>query len=248
MLLHIPHSQKHIPEEYLQYFHLSDSDLDVELLKMTDHFTDQLFECSQSNCSEIIFPVSRLLVDPERFVMDADEPMSARGMGCIYEKTHDQNPLKDCRAIRQLLIDRYYETHHNQFTDLVNHELKQVGHSLIIDCHSFPKYPLLYEMDQKSDRAEICIGTDDFHTPHNLAVVVKEGFSKAGFSTALNEPFAGAIVPIEHYRKNKAVTSIMIEIRRDLYMDEVTGRKIENFATVKNAISEVLQELVEQDG
>ena len=91
MLLHIPHSQKHIPEEYLQYFHLSDSDLDIVLLKMTDHFTDELFECSQSNCSEIIFPVSRLLVDPERFVMDADEPMSARGMGCIYEKTHDQN-------------------------------------------------------------------------------------------------------------------------------------------------------------
>ena len=248
MLLHIPHSQKYIPDEYLQYFHLSDSDLDAELLKMTDHFTDELFECSQSNCSEIIFPVSRLLVDPERFVIDADEPMSARGMGCIYEKTHDQNPLKDCRAIRQLLIDRYYETHHNQFTDLVNHELKQVGHSLIIDCHSFPKYPLLYEMDQKSDRAEICIGTDDFHTPHNLAVVVKEGFSKAGFSTALNKPFAGAIVPIEHYRKNKAVTSIMIEIRRDLYMNEVTGRKIENFAVVKNAISEVLQGLVEQDG
>ena len=60
MLLHIPHSQKYIPDEYLQYFHLSDSDLDIELLKMTDHFTDELFECSQSNCSEIIFPVSRL--------------------------------------------------------------------------------------------------------------------------------------------------------------------------------------------
>jgi N-formylglutamate amidohydrolase len=40
----------------------------------------------------------------------------------------------------------------------------------------------------------------------------------------------------------------MIEIRRDLYMDEVTGRKIENFATIKNAISEVLQGLVEKDG
>ena len=245
MILHIPHSQKYIPAEYLQYFHLSDSELDFELLKMTDHFTDELFECSQSNCSEIIFPVSRLLVDPERFVMDADEPMSARGMGCIYDKTHDQKPLKDCRAIRQLLIDRYYETHHNQFTDLVNHELKQVGHSLIIDCHSFPKYPLLYEMDQKSDRAEICIGTDDFHTPHNLADKVADGFDKAGFSTALNEPFTGAIVPIEHYGKTKAVNSIMIEIRRDLYMDEASGRKTENFDIVKRAIGGILESLAQ---
>ena len=126
--------------------------------------------------------------------------------------------------------------------------MEQTNRSLIIDCHSFPKYPLPYEMDQTSDRAEICIGTDDFHTPHNLAVVIKERFKKAGFSTALNKPFAGAIVPIEHYRKNKAVISIMIEIRRDLYMDEVTGRKIENFFTVKNTITEVLHGLAKQHG
>ena len=245
MILHIPHSKKYIPAEYLQYFHLSDSSLDFELLKMTDHFTDELFECSQSNYSQIIFPVSRLLVDPERFVMDDDEPMSQRGMGCIYDKTHDQKPLKDCNKIRQNLIDRYYVPHHRQFAASVNQELKQTGHSLIIDCHSFPKYPLPYEMDQTSDRAEICIGTDDFHTPHNLAEKVAEVFGKAGFSISLNEPFAGAIVPIEHYRKTKAVSSIMIEIRRDLYMDEISGRKSENFDTLKSGISVFLQGLSE---
>ena len=243
MILHIPHSQKYIPAEYLQYFHLSDSELDFELLKMTDHFTDELFQCSQSNHTEIIFPVSRLVVDPERFVVDADEPMSARGMGCIYDKTHDQKPLKNCNEIRQNLIDRYYAPHHRKFTVLVNQELKQASHSLIIDCHSFPKYPLPYEMDQTSDRAEICIGTDDFHTPHNLAEKVAEVFGKAGFSISLNEPFAGAIVPIEHYRKTEAVTSIMIEIRRDLYMNEVSGKKSENFDNLKSAINVVLQGL-----
>jgi len=245
MLLHIPHSKKYIPVEYQKYFHLSDNALDYELLKMTDHFTDELFECSQFNHNEIIFPVSRLLVDPERFVIDADEPMSARGMGCIYDKTHDQKPLKDCNKIRQNLIDCYYVPHHKQFTDLVNHELKQAGHSLIIDCHSFPKYPLPYEMDQKSDRAEICIGTDDFHTPHNLADKVADGFDKAGFSTALNEPFTGAIVPIEHYGKTKAVNSIMIEIRRDLYMDEASERKTENFDIVKRTIGGILESLAQ---
>ena len=148
MLLHIPHSQKYIPDEYLQYFHLSDSDLDVELLKMTDHFTDQLFECSQSNCSEIIFPVSRLLVDPERFIMDADEPMSARGMGCIYEKTHDQNPLKDCCAIRQVLIDRYYETHHARFAALVDKELEKTE-SKLINHRVWGKKRLAYQIEKQ---------------------------------------------------------------------------------------------------
>ena len=41
---------------------------------------------------------------------------------------------------------------------------------LIIDCHSFPKYPLPYELNQQTDRPEICIGTDSFHTSEKLRI------------------------------------------------------------------------------
>ena len=39
----------------------------------------------------------------------------------------------------------------------------------------------------------------------------------------INTPFAGAIVPAKHYKKDERVQAVMIEIRRDLYLNESTG-------------------------
>jgi len=45
---------------------------------------------------------------------------------------------------------------------------KENNKVLIIDCHSFPKSPLPYELNQEKSRPEICIGTDNFHTSKKL--------------------------------------------------------------------------------
>ena len=44
--------------------------------------------------------------------------------------------------------------------------------------------------------------------------------SKHNLDVALNTPFAGTIVPLKHYGKEPRVNSVMLEIRRDQYMDE----------------------------
>ena len=54
---------------------------------MTDHYTDELFNITNSYIHKLKFPVSRLLVDVERFEKDELEIMSKVGMGCIYERT-----------------------------------------------------------------------------------------------------------------------------------------------------------------
>ena len=141
MILHIPHSRKAIPDEFLKYFLLSPADLKRELLKMTDHFTDELFQTLSGEDEKLVFPVSRLLVDPERFVEDRDEPMSERGMGCVYEQTRAGRPLKNSQDIRRTLINRYYVPHHRRLLTLVNQSMERSDNALIIDCHSFPKLP-----------------------------------------------------------------------------------------------------------
>ena len=148
-ILHIPHASTFIPEEYLQHFTLSPEKLNDELLKMTDHFTDQLFEFNSGSCKTLLFPVSRLLVDPERFESDQEEIMSTVGMGCIYEKTHNGEPLKDLSKIRDELISRYYQPHHETFTNMVDECIQLDSKCLIVDCHSFPKRPLPYELNQE---------------------------------------------------------------------------------------------------
>ena len=43
---------------------------------------------------------------------------------------------------------------------------------------------------------------------------------RLGYSTACNEPFSGTIVPLKHYRRDQRVESLMIEINRNLYLNE----------------------------
>ena len=67
-----------------------------------------------------------------------------------------------------------------------------------------------------------------------------------GYSTAINAPFTGTLVPMRFYQKDKRVSSIMIEINRGLYMNEDGSRK-DRFSGVHadvqallNAFSKVL--------
>ena len=243
IILHIPHASKHIPNEYIKYFTLSKKDLEIELLKMTDHFTDELFDISCSNIHQLKFPLSRLLVDVERFEEDELEPMFKVGMGCIYEKTHDGHSLKNVEHIKDELINKFYKTHHEDFTKIVDAELKQNNKVLIIDCHSFPKHPLPYELNQTMDRPEICIGTDDFHTSEKLKESFGQLFEDLNLTVKYNEPFKGSIVPLKFYNKEIRVQSIMIEVRRDLYMNEQSGEKNNKFHKIKSILKKIVNKI-----
>tara|TARA_Y100000590_G_scaffold346830_1_gene397227 strand:+ start:192 stop:944 length:753 start_codon:yes stop_codon:yes gene_type:complete len=246
LILHIPHSSKKIPQKYLPSFLVPKKRLEEELLKMTDHFTDDLFNFNHPAITRIRFPVSRLLVDPERFENDKDEPMSKIGMGCIYEMTYDKKPLKEIHCKRDELIKTFYLPHHEEFTSIVEKSLKSNNQVLIIDCHSFPKFPLPYEFNQEMDRAEICIGTDDFHTPPSLRDKFINQFENLGFSVAVNEPFAGAIVPLKFYKIDQRVRTLMIEVRRDLYMNEKTGEKLRGFVKLRDSLEKMILEVYEK--
>lgn len=235
IILHIPHSSKVIPDSIREQFVLSDEELNNELLLMTDAYTEELFVSNKTVHETIIFPVSRLVVDPERFINDHLEPMSEIGMGVVYTKT--SHGIKLRRPIsentREYLISLYYHPHHEEFNSAVKNHLKNYGKTLIIDCHSFPSMPLPYEFNQSKNRPDICIGTDNFHTPKNLTKKCVQLFKKKGYFLIINEPFKGSLVPGKYYQKNKNVHSIMIEINRRLYMNEQTGAKTSGYDKLK---------------
>lgn len=112
LVFHIPHSSTEIPRELRSCFLLNDQQLSDELLAMTDRYTDELFATYLGPC--IRFPVSRLVVDPERFVRDAEEPMAARGMGVVYTRTSSGGTLRRAPSPveRDELIRRYYDPHY----------------------------------------------------------------------------------------------------------------------------------------
>ena len=224
IVLHIPHNSTFIPASVRDQFTLSDAELNDEIKKMTDHHTQDLFGQGVNSSQIVAAPVSRLVVDVERFEDDTLEHMSSVGMGVVYTQTNDAKILRRSisQSQRQALLDEWYYPHHMQLANAVEYTLKCHGHCLIIDCHSFPKEALPSENSPDAVRPDICIGTDEYHTPNQLADWLVKSIRRSGRSVSLNSPFSGSLVPQGYYHLEKRVESVMIEVRRDIYMDEDT--------------------------
>ena len=106
IVLHLPHASTIIPEDLRDDFMLADEELREELNRITDHVTDQIFQQAFPAAQAIVFPVSRLVVDPERFSDDSQEPMSRVGMGVTYTRGSLRQPLRKQlpKAKRQELL------------------------------------------------------------------------------------------------------------------------------------------------
>lgn len=211
LIFHIPHSSTHIP--FYAGFNLDL--LKSEMIKLTDWATDEIFNIVDADM--LITPFSRLFCDVER-LPDNQESMFDVGRGFFYTHTDEGEILREeVGDIKTFVLD-YYNIHHKQLTDLTQSKLDNLNQVNIIDCHSFTDKPFNTDLD-KSTRPDICIGTDEFHTPKFLIDLVKLGFENAGYTVKINSPYIGTIVPLKFYNKEKRVNSIMIEINRNLYME-----------------------------
>lgn len=215
VILHVPHASRTIPARYASSFTVSDSALQAELDRMTDTGTDVLADAIEG-ASRVQHGLSRLVIDVERFAGDEEE-MNVVGMGVLY--THGslrqeiRRPTTEDR--RELLA--YHRDYGEAFGDLVDRVLAAHGTAVIVDLHSFPASASPYELHPADQRPELCIGADPFHTSEQLITAVQASF--AGFQAVLNQPFRGTYVPTKQYGVDPHVQSVMLEIRRDLYLD-----------------------------
>ena len=223
IILHIPHASTVLSTEVK--FLLGQEALAYEVDAMTDHHTDRLFDLPGAH--RCVFPVSRLVVDPERFI---DDPMESIGMGVVYTHTANGEALRAISETdRQALINTHYHTHHAALTRMADECLEKHNQCLIIDCHSFPAQPLPYENDL--NRPDICIGTDSYHTSTELKDCLLKVFEAFGYRVAIDSPFSGTIVPLKHYHKDKSVASVMIEVNRSLYADPSGFKRVQSDLT-----------------
>lgn len=181
--------------------------------------------------------VSRLVVDPERFPDDADEPMAAVGQGAVYTRTTGGRILRDADPVeRQRLIDRWYAPYHAALAEVVESALAATGRCLLVDCHSFSSVPLPSEPDQAPGRPDVCLGADPVHTPPALLAALRAGLEAEGFRVDVDRPFAGTLVPAPWYGTDRRVASVMLEVRRGTYMDEASGEPLPDIDRVADRI------------
>lgn len=238
IILHIPHSSIDIPE--MNEFIATQEELENELLKLTDWYTDELFDSDLDD--KVIAPFSRIFCDVERFTDDEKEVMSKFGMGVLYNKFDDGRDLRKISPEqREHILRNYYWNHHNKLTKVVENYLEIYNKCLILDCHSFSSIPLKRALNQDPNRPDFNIGTDEFHTPKNLIEASKKYFEELGYTLGIDWPYRGTIVPTNYYNKDSRVSSIMLEVNKKLYLNEPSNVKSVDYNKTKKVVFEYIQ-------
>ncbi|MGV9249967.1 N-formylglutamate amidohydrolase [Streptomyces sp. NPDC003697] len=225
VILHVPHSAREIPPAVRAGIVLDDPALARELGHITDAHTAELAAVAAGLSGvtpwRFVNRLSRLVVDPERFP-DEREEMLAVGMGAVYTRTTHREVLRPDGTDPEPLVERYFRPYARAMTEAVAGRLAATGRAVVIDVHSYPATALPYELHGEGPRPPVCLGTDSFHTPGELAEAARKAFAECG-ETGLDSPFGGTYVPLDFYRTDSRVTALMVEIRRDTYMTEPGG-------------------------
>jgi N-formylglutamate deformylase len=249
LILHIPHSSIYFPHR--KGFLLNENELLKEAEHMGDLHTEELFypKEQQEKHRAVVASFSRVFCDAERYEDDEKEMMSRFGMGATYTHSDDGEKIRELsNALREDILTEYYRPHHKKLELNVEECLENNEKVLIVDCHSFPNIPRTNSILNVSGeiRPDICIGTDEYHTSKELTEFVVGFFKAKGYSVSLNTPYSGSMVPLKHYRSSPNLSTIMIEINRKLYMDEVTKEKLgssDEFLRVQDDLEELFEGL-----
>lgn len=238
LLLHIPHASTHIPESEMADYRIPPAVLRREILRLTDWYADELYATGAAPGQVLRAEVSRLLVDVERFTDDEQELAAKVGMGATYVRTSYGEVLRVLTPERRArLLDLYHRPHHHLLHELAAERLAASGHCLILDAHTYPRHPLPTQPGA-GYAPEIGIGTEGAHTPPALRDFVMTFFSRRGLEVGLDTPFRGAMVPGAFHGRDARVRSVMVEVRRDLYMDEASGERNAGFTRMRELLTE----------
>ena len=242
VILHVPHASRALTAAARAGILLDDDALDEELDRLTDAYTDVIARRAAATATvrPWVFEnrFSRLVVDPER-VPDDREEMLAAGMGAVYTHGFAGRRLRDADPVRdEGLLAEHFTPYAAGMSALVTERMAATGRAVILDVHSYPAVALPYELHRDAARPPVCLGTDAFHTPAGLVAAATAAFGEV----ALDTPFAGCYVPLDRYRATRAVTALMIEIRRDGYLTEPATPGLaalaSALATLVDAVSE----------
>ena len=250
-----PHSGSLYPDELFKRSKLSAH----QLRRNEDIFIDHLFQSSVKAGAPFLralFP--RAVVDvnraetelPDHWIgsldtrsTSASTPRAAAGLGVVPTYLSESQPiysrLPDIKDVEQRL-EKLYRPYHATLSDLIQQSTKRFGQALLVDCHSMPGFAPM-----GSRRPDVILG-DRFGTSCHSDTLAhfRDLFSGAGYSVAVNYPYAGGHTTAHYGVPAIGVEAIQIEINRDLYVNPITLSPKSGYVTLLNDIRSITQEIV----
>ena len=204
LVVHVPHASIAIPDDIWPEFLIDPDRANQEAMVSADLYTELMAREAWPNAEIIEAPVSRIVVDVERYEDDAFEEMASVGRGVIYTHDHMQERIRKDPSFetRVDLLARYYTPHWSRL------RAAAIGATLI-DLHTYPTEVWPIGGHAGGRRPEIDLGFTDGLTPKPWILALSQHFSDAGYEVGHNTPYAGVI-------DAGASAAVMIEIRRDI--------------------------------
>lgn len=187
---------------------------------------------------EARFP--RAYIDANRSLADIDLALLAdgwpapvapsrkteQGIGLVWRLARGGMPMyarKLFAAEVQARIDRCWLPYHNELQSLLDAQHRAYGGVWHINCHSMPAVGDALADDPGNTRADFVLGDRDGTTcAPAFTQLVADTARGLGYSVAINDPYKGVELVRRHGRPHENRHSLQIELKRTLYMDEVT--------------------------
>lgn len=249
-----PHSGQHYPDSLRTALCVPL----IDLQRTEDAFVDDLFSSAAGRGAGLLTArYARTFVDLNRDPLELDRrmfdgppprrcgipgPRVEAGLGCLPKvgargQGFYSTQLDPAEAEARLrdVHDAYHRHLSGELARLKElHEM-----AFLVDCHSMPS-----RQPSRRPLAEIVLG-DRFGSScgGRLTSLIEKRFRKLGYSVARNAPYAGGYTTLRYGRPLRGLHAIQIEIRRDLYMDEVRVQRSAGYSQLSRDIGEVVADV-----
>ncbi len=145
------------------------------------------------------------------------------------------------RAEGEARLSEVHDAYHLRLRGELERLRRQHGEVFLIDWHSMPSH-----QPGRRGLAEIVLG-DRFGSSccARLTAAAERAFRRLGYRVARNAPYAGGYTTRVYGRPRDGMHALQVEIRRDLYMDEMLVRKTAAFETLREDILTVCADIVQ---
>lgn len=254
LMLSFPHSGEGYPDDFGYDPALSYEQLDFP----NDKYVDELFVGADLGLTTIKANFPRSYIDVNRHQHDIDVNMLEDGdawYGRLLPGSVDvgatlfwakAGPHKiydrklTTAEIKQRLA-RYFIPYHQTMTRLVEELRETHGCAYIVDCHSMTRYDSALRGGK--ERPQVDIGTRRGGSCDPvLAEKMAELFAARGYDVGINRRYIGGEITLRYGWPEIDQHIFQVELRRDLYMNEETRARSEDFLKVKSDCAWVLQE------
>lgn len=255
LMLSFPHSGDIYPDDFGYRPELTFSDIDHP----SDKYMDEIFAAGRTmGLSTLKANFPRAYVDVNRHQHDIDKDMLEdadnwygrflpgsvlAGATLFWSKSYEK-PIYDRKLTLEeakARIAKYFIPYHQTMTSMIEDLRAQHGEVYIVDCHSMTQFDT--KLRGGAQRPQIDIGTRNGGScAPDLMEKMAELFSSRGYEVGINKRFIGGEITLRYGWPEIGQHILQVELRRDLYMNEATRERNENFNKVQADCAEILRE------